>query len=61
MDRDLEAVPLCPVIDESRGDKEREERTERKQAKERGGRGNTEVRTGQRKGFLPLVLKQSRV
>lgn len=52
---------MCPVIDESRGDKEREERTERKQAKERGGRGNTEVRTGQRKGFLPLVLKQSRV
>lgn len=34
-DRDLEAVPLCPVIDESRGDKEREERTEGKQARER--------------------------
>lgn len=35
-DRDLEAVPLCPVIDEGRGDKEREERTERKQARKRG-------------------------
>lgn len=35
-DRDLEAVPLCPVIHESQGDKEREERTERKQARKRG-------------------------
>lgn len=28
-DQDLEAVLLCPVIDERRGDKEKEERTER--------------------------------
>lgn len=35
-DRDLEAVPLCPVKDESRGDKERAERTERKKAEETG-------------------------
>lgn len=35
-DRDLEAVPLCPVIDESRGDKDRE-KGQRESRKERGG------------------------
>lgn len=37
-DQDLEAVLLCPVIDERRGDKEKEERTER---------GNGGVKKGQ--------------
>lgn len=36
MDRDLEAVPLCPVIDESRGDKERGKDRE-KAGKREGG------------------------
>ena len=52
-DQDLEAVLLCPVIDERRGDKEKEERTERR------GHGNGGVKKGQHRGFLPLVRKWS--
>lgn len=63
-DRDLEAVLFCPVIDESRGDKDRGKDGEKARKRERGWgeqRGAIEVGRGQRRGFLPLVLKRSRV
>lgn len=47
-DQDLEAVLLCPVIDERQSDKEKEERTER------GQHGNGGVKKGQQKAFYYL-------
>lgn len=48
-DQDLEAVLLCPVIDERQSDKEKEERTERVE------HGNGGVKKGQQKAFYYLL------
>lgn len=48
-DQDLEAVLLCPVIDERRCDKGKKERTEREEGMENRG-----VKKGQQKAFYYL-------